>query len=103
MIAAYIKKHGYIKVFKYKKTRVYRIGLIYKLLPRNIRKFLLKNLMIVKYFGIGKLIHVYKKKNLSQNTKKFKDVNRSIRKIIQELPVTLREDEVSTAIFKRGH
>jgi radical SAM superfamily enzyme YgiQ (UPF0313 family) len=103
LIAAYIKKHGYIKVFKYKKTRVYRIGLIYKLLPRNIRKFLLKNLMIVKYFGIGKLIHVYKKKNLSQNTKKFKDVNRSIRKIIQELPVTLREDEVSTAIFKRGH
>ena len=103
LIVAYIKKHGYMKVFKYKKTRVYRIGLIYKLLPRKIRKFLLKNLMIVKFFGIGKLVYVYKNKIFLQNPMKFKHVDRSIRKIVQELPVTLREDEVSTAIFKQGH
>ena len=50
LIAKHIKKHGYINVLKNKKSRRQRAGLIYSLLPLRIRKFLLKHIVIVKFF-----------------------------------------------------
>ncbi len=103
VVAEYIKKNGYIKVARNRKTRPYRIGLVYVLIPRRLRKFLLKYLIIVKSFGLSGLFRIFYKKISEKKVKKFQDINTSLRKIIQELPMTLREDENSTAVFKTGH
>ena len=105
-MAAYINKFGYINVLTRKKTKKwYRAGLIYILLPRKMRKFLLKYIVLVKYFGAKSLINVIVKKAIKIFTKKaerFKEVNRSLRKINREIPLSLREDEVSTAVLREG-
>lgn len=104
LIAAHIKKFGYINVLKHKKKKWYRAGLIYILLPRKIRKFLLKYIVLVKDFGVKQLVHTIIKKVIkifnNKKTERFKQVNRSLRKINREIPLSLREDEVSTAVLR---
>jgi hypothetical protein len=104
-ISAYIKKFGYKNVLKNKKTKQYRAGLIYVVLPRKVRKFLLKYIVILKYFGVKGLTNVVIKKLTNIFTKKtetFGKVNRSIRKLNLETPPLLREDEVSTSVLREG-
>ncbi|MBI4656285.1 MAG: radical SAM protein [Elusimicrobia bacterium] len=99
LIAAYIEKFGYINVLKHKKTKQYKAGLIYILLPRKMRKFLLKYIVLVKDFGAKGLVHIIIKKVIkifnNKKAERFKEVNRSLRKINSEIPLSLREDEVS--------
>ena len=106
LIAAYIKKFGYINVLKHKKTKKYRAGLIYVVLPRKLRRFLLKYFVLVKDFGVNQLVHIIIKKVIkifiNRKADRFKKVNRSLRKINQEIPLSLREDEVTTAVLREG-
>lgn len=103
LAAAYIKKHGYINVLKHHKSKKFRAGLIYVLFPKKIRKVFLKYLMIVKYFGLKGIGSVVYKKIFSKKNERFENVNTSVRRIVKELPVTLREDEVNTEILKMGY
>jgi len=103
LAVAYIKKHGYVNVLKHHKSKKFRAGLIYVLLPKKIRKVLLKYLMIVKYFGLKGVGSVVYKKIFSKKNERFENVNTSVRRIVKELPVTLREDEVNTEILKMGY
>lgn len=103
LIAAYIKKFGYKNVLKNKKTKQYRVGLIYIVLPKKVRRFLLKYIVILKYFGVKGLINLVIKKLTNIFTKKtevFGKVNCSIRKLNLDPPLLLREDEVSTAVLR---
>lgn len=103
LIVAYIKKIGFLNVFKHKKTRPYRIGLIYIFFPKRVRKPLLKYLLIMKSYGLTRMFNVVYKKISKRKAKRFNDVNMPLRKVLQGLPETLREDEASTAVFKIGH
>ena len=103
LIAKHIKKHGYINILKNKKSRRQKAGLIYSLLPRRARKFLLKHAVIVKFFGFNRLIKVLLKKIFSKRIKKIGNTNISLKKFISETPAPLREDEVNTIIFRRGY
>jgi radical SAM superfamily enzyme YgiQ (UPF0313 family) len=106
LMAAYINKFGYINVLTRKKTKQYRAGLIYILLPRKMRKFLLKYVVMVKDFGVNQLVHIIIKKVIrmfnNKKAERFKEVNRSLRKINSEIRLSLREDEVSTAVLREG-
>jgi radical SAM superfamily enzyme YgiQ (UPF0313 family) len=103
LVAAYIKKHGYISVLKHHKSKKFKAGLIYVLFPKKVRKVLLKYLMIVKYFGLKGVGSVVYKKIFSKKNERFENVNTSVRRIVKGLPVTLREDEVNTEILKMGY
>lgn len=105
IISAYIKKNGFFKVYAQKKTRPYRIGLVYSLLPKALRKSLLKYVMILRHFGVaGFLKTVYKKlsKSMVGGKKNFTHVNRSLRKINAETRVPLRGDDLSTGILRES-
>jgi radical SAM superfamily enzyme YgiQ (UPF0313 family) len=102
LVAAYIKRHGYVNVLKHHKSKKFRAGLIYILFPKKIRRFLLKYLIIVKSFGIVRMLQVLVRKVLTERTVNFTDVNLSIRKINRTNPTFVREDEVNTAILRQG-
>ena len=104
LIVAYIKKHGYIKVLRHKKAKDFRFkaGFIYMLFPKKVRKFLLKYLMVVKFFGVSRLLYIFVKKAFVKKNKFFATIDISLRKVNQGIPAPVREDEVSTAIIREG-
>ncbi len=105
LICSYIEKHGYLKVFRRRKTRPYRIGLLYSLVPRGVRKFALKYAIMVKVFGVKGMASTVLRmasKTLRKRTKRFEDVDRSLRKINQETGLAPREDDFSTAILRES-
>jgi len=105
LMVAYIKKFGYLNVLKYKKTKWYRSGLVYILLPKKVRKLLLKYIVLIKDFGFKRLGYIVIKKAVkifNSKTERFKRINQSLRKINHEIPLLLREDEVSTAVLREG-
>lgn len=104
LIVAYIKKHGYVKVLKHKKAKDFRFkaGFIYMLFPKKVRKVLLKYLMVVKFFGVSRLPYIFVKKVFVKKNKFFATIDISLRKVNQEIPAPVREDEVSTAIIREG-
>ncbi len=105
IIAAYIRRNGFLNVFRHKKTRPYRIGLVYCLVPKSIRKFLLKYLMMARFFGVRRTVVVAVKKwrtLLGRKKSRFTSVDRSLRAINSEMPVSVREDDLSTAILRES-
>lgn len=105
IISAYIRKNGFLKVYRHKKTRPYRIGLVYALIPKALRKLLLKYAMMFRFFGGRAVIStIYRKisKSLSGTEARFSNVNRSLRKINAETPAALRDDDLSTGILRES-
>jgi len=102
LLAAYIKRHGYINVLKYNKSKKFRYALIYILFPKLLRRILLKYLIIVRYYGIIGLVQCIYKALLRQRTKRFEHINISVRKLNKEIPLFVREDDLSTAILREG-
>lgn len=102
LAAAYIKKHGYINVLKHHKSKKFRVGLIYVLFHKKVRRVLLKYLIVVKSFGIAGLINVLVKKMFVKRTVNFADVNLSLRKINPTNPTFAREDGINTAVLRQG-
>ncbi|MBI4823977.1 MAG: radical SAM protein [Nitrospirae bacterium] len=105
LIASYIRKNGYFNVLRHKKTRAYRVGLLYVFFPKRVRRFLLKYLMIARFFGLRRLMYICKEKAFKLFMKKvrnFGNVNRPIREINKELTQLLREDEVAVVPLREG-
>lgn len=105
LIVAYIRKNGLVKVFRHRKTRLYRIGLVYSLVPKGIRKFTLKYAMMVRFFGLKRTFAVAAgkiKKLFTGCSERFSAVDRSLRKVNNELPVYVRDDDASTAILRES-
>lgn len=103
LIASYIKKHGIWKIIKYKKANRFIYGLIYSMLPRIIRKTLLKYFSVISYFGFINLFKLIFYKNIFKKKKKyFNNIDQSIKKIYKDMPITVREDEKYTYILREG-
>jgi radical SAM superfamily enzyme YgiQ (UPF0313 family) len=102
LVAAYIKKHGYISVLKHHKSKKFKAGLIYVLLPKKIRRLLLKYFIIIKFYGVTGMLRVLSKKTLAVSAVNFTDVDLSLRKVNQKIPAVVREDEISTAVLRQG-
>jgi len=105
VISAYIRKNGYLKVFRKKKTRPYRIGLAYSVLPGPLRKFLLKYVLLVRHFGAEGLARTITKKirkAFAGGDDRFLMVDKSLRKVNSEMTIETREDDLSTAILRES-
>ncbi|MFQ5736962.1 MAG: B12-binding domain-containing radical SAM protein [Thermodesulfobacteriota bacterium] len=105
LIAAYIKKNGLLKVFRHRRTRQYRVGMVYSLLPKKIRKFLLKYLMMARFFGVKRTLYVAARKVrglFGGRTERFSTVDRSLRSINKERPSYVRDDDMSTAVLRES-
>lgn len=105
IITAYIRKNGFFNVLRYKKTRPYRIGLVYSFVPKKLRKFALKYLMMARFFGLKRTAAVAFKKlgSLAGGKKeKYTSVDRSLRTINREMPVSVRRDDLSTAVLRES-
>ncbi len=105
LITAYIRKNGFLKVFRKKRTRPYRIGLAYSVLPKPLRKFLLKYALLLRHFGVtGLAATILRKiqKGLARKDDRFTKVNRSLRKVNAEMSIETREDDLSTAILRES-
>lgn len=105
LITAYVRKNGFFNVLKRKRTRPYRIGLVYSLTPKMIRKPALKYSLAIRTFGIGSPFRIFYKKlkrRLSRESGRFSFINRSLRKINRELPELQRNDDMSTAVLRES-
>ncbi len=103
LLAAFIRKHGYYKVVRENWTqRKFRFALVYVLAPREVRRVMLKYMMVVKHYGLEGLFKLIKKKTIKNHTSKFPDVVKSLRRVNREIPFMVRQDDVSTAILREG-
>lgn len=105
IICEYIKKNGYFTVMRHKKTRPYRLGLAYALIPKPVRKFLLKHAMMARFFGFKGVAGVVVKKItkfIKGEHGRFSSVNRSLRKINSETPTQVRDDELGVAVLRKN-
>ena len=105
IITAYIRKNGFLNVFRLKKTRPYRVGLVYCLVPKKLRKFTLKYLMMARFFGVGRTVQIAAikcRKLLGRKKGRFTSVDRSLRSINREMPVSVRPDDLSTAVLRES-
>lgn len=105
LITAYIRKNGYLLVLRKKRTRPYRIGLAYSLLPRFIRKFALKYALLVRHFGVKGLVATITRKiqkGFAREESRFVNVNKSLRKINSEMAIDTREDDLSTTVLRES-
>ncbi|HAO92847.1 MAG: hypothetical protein A2X93_04465 [Deltaproteobacteria bacterium GWC2_56_8] len=105
LITAYIRKNGYLKVLRKKRTRPYRIGLAYSVLPKFIRKFALKYALLARHSGVKGLVATITRKiqkGFAGEESRFVKVNKSLRKINSEMAIDTREDDLSTAILRES-
>ncbi|MBN1384048.1 MAG: radical SAM protein [Elusimicrobia bacterium] len=102
LITAYIKKHGVINTLKHKKAKRYKYALIYMLFPKTIRKFLLKHLEIIRYFGISRLFYLFYKKIFLKKPSYFGNIGYSLRKFNQKTQLPVRADDKYTDILRQG-
>jgi len=105
VITAYIRKNGLLNVMRHKKTRPYRIGLVYSFVPKRVRKFALKYLMMARFFGVRRTATVAAMKCrrlLGHKKGRFAQVDRSLRAIIREMPISVRQDDRSTAVLRES-
>lgn len=103
LLGAYIRKHGYYKVARLNwSQRKFRFALVYVLVPQEIRRLLLKYLMVAKHYRLRGLFRLIAKKARKGQTGKFPDVEMSLRRVNREIPLMVRHDDVSTAILREG-
>ncbi|MBI5469349.1 MAG: radical SAM protein [Deltaproteobacteria bacterium] len=105
LVTAYIRKNGFFNVLGRKRTRPYRIGLAYSLIPKGIRKPALKYALAIKTFGIGSPLRIFHKKLkrlFTGESARFSFIDRSLRKINRELPDIQRGDDTSTAVLRES-
>lgn len=81
LFSAYLAKHGVLKVLRRKKVKRFYYAAMYRLLPRAIRKFLLKYFTVVKHYGITGLLSLLKRKWFVKRPAVYAGTNRSLRLI----------------------
>ena len=102
LVVAYIKKFGMFNILKYKKANRYKYGLVYMLFPNIVRKFLLKCLTIAKYFGIKRVFYILYKNLFFKKNVCYRNINRSLRKLNQEIELPVRKDDIYTQVLRQG-
>ena len=98
----YIRKHGILPVLRTKTGKRYKAAVVYMLLPRVIRKIALKYLVMMREFGLFSPIALVLKKTKDRKKYRFSGVDRSLRKIVEELPQNIRPDDIYTHILRKG-
>ncbi|MDD5688009.1 MAG: radical SAM protein [Elusimicrobia bacterium] len=102
LVVAYMRKHGILRTLKFKKANRYKYGLIYMIFPRKLRKYLLRYLGIVRYFGFKAIFRVIFKKLSSKKKYYFSNLNKSLREINKSIPITIRKDDIHTTVLRNG-
>lgn len=103
LLAAYVRKHGCMRVLKYNGTlKRIKCALVYSLFPKTLRKLLLKYMMAMRYFGVGGVVRMLRAGVFGWKEMKFSQVNTSIRRINKGIPLVVREDDPSTGILREG-
>jgi len=102
LTAAYIKKHGYFKVVLNKNARRYKLVAMYMLMPRILRKNVLKYAYVIKDFGVIGLLFLLYKKLFKKRNSSFNKINGSLKKINEVIRLPIREDDVYTYILRFG-
>ncbi len=81
LLCAYLRKHGTLKVLKYKKSRRFYYAAVYGLFPRSIRRFLLKYYTVLRHYGVSGLADLITRKLFHQRPKVYSGTDRSLREI----------------------
>jgi radical SAM superfamily enzyme YgiQ (UPF0313 family) len=102
MVIAYMRKHGVIKSLLMRHAPRYRYAAVYMIFPLSVRRFLLKYLCVVYYFGVTGLLKLLYRKVFHPRKSSFSDVGQSLRKIVRADITDVREDDRSTAILRAG-
>ncbi|OGR81705.1 MAG: hypothetical protein A2X32_08190 [Elusimicrobia bacterium GWC2_64_44] len=84
LLAAYLKKNGRARTLEHKKSRRFRRAAVYALLPRPLRRFLLKYFIILRHYGPGGLLSLLSRKLFNPRPQKYSGVDRSLRLINAE-------------------
>jgi radical SAM superfamily enzyme YgiQ (UPF0313 family) len=102
LIVAYIKKHGLIRTLRRKKANRYKYALIYMILPRPLRKFILKYAVMLATFGAGGTISAIYRKLFKPRKEFFSKVSESLRQINKRSMPPVRPDDIHTHILRLG-
>ncbi|MFH1618865.1 MAG: hypothetical protein ABIG11_03080, partial [bacterium] len=102
LTAAYIKKHGVFPVLKTKKGKRHKAAAVYMLLPKFIRKIILKYSVMIRYFGLLSPISLILKKIKRKNKYPFSGIDQSLRRIMEGTPKNIRPDDIHTHILREG-
>jgi len=102
LTALYIKKHGILPVLRAKTGRRYKAAGLYMLVPRSVRKVVLKYLVMMREFGPLSPLLLALKKLKHKKEPRFSGINRSLRKIVEEMPQKIRPDDIHTYILRKG-
>lgn len=81
---AYLRRHGTLAVLRAKRSKRYLRAAVYGLLPRPLRRLLLKYYVIFRHYGAAGLVSVLNRKFFSPRPARFAGINRSLRLINAE-------------------
>lgn len=79
LLAAYLKQNGKERTLAHKKSRRWRRAAVYALLPRPLRRTLLKYFVILRHYGAGGLASLLARKLFNPRQPKYSGINRSLR------------------------
>lgn len=85
LLAAYLRKHGALRVLRRKRARRYYYAAVYGALPRPGRKFLLKYLTILRHYGGAGLLGLLRRKLFNRRPVRYAAIDRSLRLINKDL------------------
>ena len=98
----YIRKHGVLPVLRAKTGKRYKAAALGLLLPGYIRRIAMKYLVMMREFGLLSPVLLAFKKASRKNKDRFSGIDRSLRKLIEELPLNVRPDDIHTHILRKG-
>lgn len=81
LLAAYLRKHGRLKVLRLKKSKRFQYAAVYGLLPHAARKFLFKYYIVLRYYKLKGLLDLLKRKLLHKRPAVYSGIDRSLRLI----------------------
>ncbi|MBI4061569.1 MAG: hypothetical protein HY403_09075, partial [Elusimicrobia bacterium] len=102
MVVAYMRKHGILNCLRARKAPRYRYALVYMAFPLPVRRFLLKYVSILNFFGVMGLLRLLYRKAFHPRRERFSDVGDSLRRIVKAGPMAVRQDDLSTAALRAG-
>jgi len=103
MLVAYVRKHGVRNIFLKYRTKKFKYALVYGLVPRPVRRTLLKYFVMLKEYGLARSVRTVYRAWLRRAAKtRFATVSTSLRQVNKTIPLMVREDDLSTAILREG-
>lgn len=84
LLAAYLGRNGVRRTLAHKKSRRFRRAALYRLLPRPLRRFMLKYFVILRNFGPLGLLSLLMRRAFSPRRTSYSAVARSLRELNAE-------------------